>query len=318
MGDGWETKRSRGKGHFNWSIIKLGEAGYLNYAEIDTAHFLGNFPESAELLATTFDGQLPPESASWTSILPRTKLGPGRRHFFELSNVEQSYTHVMVKMHPDGGIKRVRLVGRRAGPLGALSSPLPKIPIPADVQDPLPSAASDPFAPVSDLSVVASSSSGAAKMGVVVGPRSTFVAAQPLTTQAFAPYGSVIANPPAEDKAPFKIVNQGTARKYVSLAPVASTYPVEADAKTNIHIYHCDPVASSAMPFRVKLLERHRFTTQAFLPMTPHGKGQDGYLVVVALNGAGEHCGPRQAGLGHGTDLALESCFQTALLKNRL
>ncbi|SPO36762.1 related to DAL2 - allantoinase [Pseudozyma flocculosa] len=287
MGDGWETRRSRGKGHFNWSIIKLGEAGVLNYAEIDTAHFLGNFPESGELLATTFDGQLPPSDAQWTTILPRTKLGPGRRHFFELANVDGvAYTHVMVKMHPDGGIKRVRIVGRRAAPLVAanlLATALPKVAVPQDIQDPLPSASSDPFAPQQQQQ----------QLGCIVsaGPSGTgerFIAAQPLTSAAFAPYGSVIHTPPSSEGAPFRIVNQGTARKYVGLAPVVNNYPPHAPAKTNVHVYHCDPVpAVGGMPWRVKLLERHRFTTQAFVPMTPAGgaqAGQEGYLVVVALN----------------------------------
>jgi allantoicase len=37
----------------------------------------------------------------------------------------------------------------------------------------------------------------------------------------------------------------------------------------------------------VKLLERHRFTTQAFIPMVPVNGLQQGFLVVVALNGQG-------------------------------
>ncbi len=37
----------------------------------------------------------------------------------------------------------------------------------------------------------------------------------------------------------------------------------------------------------MKLLERHRFTTQAFIPMVSVGGRQEGYLVVVALNSKG-------------------------------
>ncbi|KAN0065447.1 Allantoicase [Thecaphora frezii] len=300
MGDGWETKRSREKGHFNWAIIKLGEAGFLNYAEIDTAHYLGNFPESAELLATSFEGQLPPRDAQWTSILPRSKLGPGRRHFFELTNVDAApFTHVMVKMHPDGGIKRVRIVGRRAAPLLAanFAGSLPKVATPQDIQDPLPSASSDPFAPVSSVGLSSSSSPAASApsglLGCTVataGGGERFVAAQPLTASAFAPYGSVIHTPPTgtDAAADFKVVNQGTARKYVALAHVVDNYPAHAPAKTHVHVYHCEPAAPTALPWKVKLLERHRFTTQAFIPMTPMSSGaeaQQGYLVVVALNG---------------------------------
>lgn len=33
-----------------------GAPGYLDWTEIDTAHFLGNFPESVDLYATQYDG----------------------------------------------------------------------------------------------------------------------------------------------------------------------------------------------------------------------------------------------------------------------
>ena len=45
MGDGWETRRSRGK-NFDWIIIKFGKPGIINRLEIDTHHFKGNYPES--------------------------------------------------------------------------------------------------------------------------------------------------------------------------------------------------------------------------------------------------------------------------------
>ncbi|KIP04204.1 hypothetical protein PHLGIDRAFT_109867, partial [Phlebiopsis gigantea 11061_1 CR5-6] len=117
MGDGWETKRSRQPGHRDWAIIKLGDAGLLSHIEIDTAHFMGNFPESCEVHAAN-SGELVPLGLgedAWTVVLPRTKLGPHRQHQFQLQNVgAQPYTHIRVTIYPDGGIKRVRAVGRRA------------------------------------------------------------------------------------------------------------------------------------------------------------------------------------------------------------
>ncbi|SPO23458.1 related to DAL2 - allantoinase [Ustilago trichophora] len=294
MGDGWETRRSRAKGHFNWSIVKLGEPGFLSYAEVDTAHFLGNFPESTEILGTVHNSSsIPSADAQWVTLLPRTKLGPGRRHFFALPEGNSApFTHVMVKMHPDGGIKRFRVHGRRAGPiLSAQLSPasLPAVAVPADIQDPLPSATSDPFAPVSaETSLAPSTSTTSAMttsttMGILV--HGKFIPAIPLTTPAFERYGAVIDGPSCQnplDK-PFKIVNQGTAKKYLNLAEILNNYPNQAGAKTNIHVYRCDPATS--LPFEVKLLERHRFTTQAFIPMVPINGQQQGFLVVVALNG---------------------------------
>src|ERR1700692_5103389 len=100
-----------------WSVVCRGLPGYLEVAEIDTAHFMGNFPESIELHAlhnTTLPTKdLPGEG--WTEVLPQTKVGPHRRHYFQLENVAgKAYTHVKVTIHPDGGLKRVRLVGKRA------------------------------------------------------------------------------------------------------------------------------------------------------------------------------------------------------------
>lgn len=268
---------------------------------MDTAHFLGNFPESTEILGTVHESStIPPSDAQWVTLLPRTKLGPGRRHFFALAEgTSAPFTHVMVKMHPDGGIKRFRVHGRRAGPLHDASlSPtsLPAVEVPQDIQDPLPSATSDPFAPVSAESSLAPTTSTASvtsskTMGIVVHGR--FLPALPLTTKAFESYGAVIDGPSPhnpDDAKPFKVVNQGTAKKYLNLAEILNRYPSNAGAKTNVHVYRCEPAAR--LPFEVKLLERHRFTTQAFIPMVPIDGKQHGFLVVVAQNGQGSPSSP--------------------------
>lgn len=110
MGDGWETRRSRTPGHKDWLVIKLSEPGYLSYAEIDTAHFLGNFPESVELHGIEFDGDVPPgttsadgtsASAGWFQLLERKKTGPGKQHYFGFGDAEKKrISHVRVTMHP--------------------------------------------------------------------------------------------------------------------------------------------------------------------------------------------------------------------------
>ena len=45
MGNGWETKRRRGKG-FDWVIIKLANIGIVNDIVLQTHHFKGNYPAS--------------------------------------------------------------------------------------------------------------------------------------------------------------------------------------------------------------------------------------------------------------------------------
>lgn len=267
---------------------RSGEPGFLSYAEVDTAHFLGNFPESTEILGTVHPSPTVPSSdAQWTTLLPRTKLGPGRRHFFPLlAGNSAPFTHVMVKMHPDGGIKRFRVHGRRANLVLAANinpSDLPAVPVPQNIQDPLPSATSDPFAPVSTTSLASPPSS----MGIIL--HGQLLPAVPLTSEAFAPYGAVIDGPSPVNPGgkAFKVVNQGTAKKYLDLAQILNNYPAEAGARTNVHVYRCEP--ASQLPFEVKLLERHRFTTQAFIPMVSVGGRQEGFLVVVALNSKGTH-----------------------------
>jgi allantoicase len=97
-----------------------GAPGFLEQVEIDTKNFLGNFPESCEIQGINVTGDFDwfgaaRDDSLWTLILPRTKLGPDRQHYFELENVENRiYTHVKVTIYPDGGLKRVRILGRRA------------------------------------------------------------------------------------------------------------------------------------------------------------------------------------------------------------
>lgn len=276
MGDGWETKRSRSPGHNDYIVISLGEAGVLSYAEIDTLHFLGNFPQTVELFGTTLPsgaswpvapgaGEKGEQAAgiTWAQLAPHTPMGPGQRHFVPLAAVG-AVTHVKVVMHPDGGMKRVRLVGRRAKASANLTCPPVSVPSSQDVQ-----------AQVAPL----------------------------LTAAAFKPYGHVVGVPPAgREGGGWFAANQGTAEKYPDQSPVHSFYPSSSAHKSHIHTYHC---ASLPLPFDVKVLERHRFTSQTFVPMSSKPGQHDGYLVIVALNGADDrpdlstlaafHASPAQA-----------------------
>ncbi|KAH9935328.1 allantoicase [Fomitopsis serialis] len=251
MGDGWETKRSRHKGHKDWVIIKL------------------EFPESCELRALSSE-ELNPVSVpeeDWTLILPRTKLGPHRQHFFQLHNVDgKAFTHVKVTIYPDGGIKRIRIVGRRTG--GDITAPVP------------PGAASE--------------TAGAnIQQGDAAGP---ILPALPLTPEAFAPFGQVVQAysdlnaVPSPRATRITGANQGTAVKFHKLALLESSYPADTGATSGLSIYRCKPIeVAPGGQWEVKLLERHPCTNQAFIPMGG-GEGLDSpgetYLVIVAKNGA--------------------------------
>ena len=116
MGDGWETKRSRGE-HIDWTIIKLGLPGVIERLVVDTAHFRGNFPQKVQVFAAPAADNAPEHNeASWTEILPPQKTGPDKEHEYSsdaLQNVNQTYGFVKLVIIPDGGVKRIRVFGRR-------------------------------------------------------------------------------------------------------------------------------------------------------------------------------------------------------------
>ncbi len=113
MGDGWETRRRRGPGH-DWAIVRLGAPGLVSRVEIDTNHYKGNYPESASLEACLAPGASLEsiESATWSELLPPTRLRPHHRHFFsrELRSTGPA-SHVRLNIFPDGGISRLRVHG---------------------------------------------------------------------------------------------------------------------------------------------------------------------------------------------------------------
>ncbi|KAG8749487.1 Allantoicase [Serendipita sp. 396] len=285
MRDGWETRRSRVAGHRDWAIVKLGAPGFLEQLEIDTANFMGNFPESAEVHATSCPHDIPEVTEdAWVQILRRTRLGPHRRHYFQLENIDDTvFTHIRVTIHPDGGIKRVRVYGKRA------RANEDEITVAESVAAPEPTLSK----PLTN--------------GVDHGDKSPLVAsvvgktipAVPLTPEGFAAFGNVVQAYNTPEAAPRGIkvtgANQGSAVKYHALAPVKQNYPVDTGAKTALSVYRASPIdATIGETFDVRLLERHPCTNQAFFPL---GAGVDvseyalerqgrAYLVITALNGS--------------------------------
>ena len=118
MGDGWETKRRRGPGH-DWAVLRLGIAGTIGRVELSTAHFKGNYPDSASIeCAAVEDGGRGVSAdvsmraiASWKTILPQTKLQPDHLHVFALEPSAGPATHLRLNIYPDGGVSRFRVFG---------------------------------------------------------------------------------------------------------------------------------------------------------------------------------------------------------------
>ena len=112
--DGWESRRRRMPG-FDWCIVKLGVPGKIQGVNIDTAFFLGNYPEHFSLEAANCTKAETPaglvkSNVNWVEIISKTALKGGGDNFFPVSNNE-SFTHVRLNIFPDGGVARLRVYG---------------------------------------------------------------------------------------------------------------------------------------------------------------------------------------------------------------
>jgi allantoicase len=120
--DGWETRRRRGTSadephptdeDHDWAVVRLGAAGVVRGVIVDTAHFTGNYPETASVEAASVPGHPSPAelaAADWTEIVPRTALKGDTAHEFPV-DTEQRFTHVRLNIWPDGGVARLRVHG---------------------------------------------------------------------------------------------------------------------------------------------------------------------------------------------------------------
>jgi len=114
MGDGWETKRNRTPNNVDWLIAELGHKGIIEKVMVDTHHFKGNFPDTCSLegcsLPNATDQAL--QGANWEEILPKSKLSAHNEHEFTEILANGPFTHVKLKIYPDGGVSRLRVFGK--------------------------------------------------------------------------------------------------------------------------------------------------------------------------------------------------------------
>ncbi|KAJ1667128.1 Allantoicase [Coemansia sp. RSA 1813] len=118
------------------------------------------------------------------------------------------------------------------------------------------------------------------------------IAVEQLTIDSFKPYGDVIQ---LEGNKNVVIANQGTAKRVNYVAKLEnwreSESPALQRARPNMCIFSSAPRPTISGRFQVKLLERHPYSSQVFMPIHQHGeKNTDPnaacYLVIVAENGA--------------------------------
>ena len=112
--DGWETRRRRTPG-FDWCIIRLGVPGIIRGVVVDTSFFRGNYPEHCSLEACALVGlptaeDLTSEAIQWVQILPQLPLTGDTQNPLAVKS-EQRFTHLRLKIYPDGGVARLRVYG---------------------------------------------------------------------------------------------------------------------------------------------------------------------------------------------------------------
>jgi len=94
---------------------------------------------------------------------------------------------------------------------------------------------------------------------------------QPLSAQAFAPFGDVLdcgGNPD-------KVINQGLCGRYHDRAQL----DFSADGRAGLSLFNAQP---RSLPLTLEMVERHPEGSQAFVPMTQHP-----FLVIAAPDSGG-------------------------------
>ena len=106
--DGWETRRRRTPG-FDWCVLRLGLAGIIKAVDVNTTFFRGNAPEkiTLEVCHSKTD---PGENAEWEILLDQVSVQPHSHNYFEIADL-RPWSHLRLKIYPDGGVARLRIYG---------------------------------------------------------------------------------------------------------------------------------------------------------------------------------------------------------------
>lgn len=100
---------------------------------------------------------------------------------------------------------------------------------------------------------------------------------EPLTAEAFAPFGEVLEAAGAPDR----LINQGLCGRFHDRARL----DFGPAGRAGISIFRAE---TRALPYRLDMVERHPEGSQAFLPMTGHP-----FLVIAAPDADGKPGTPR-------------------------
>jgi len=120
------------------------------------------------------------------------------------------------------------------------------------------------------------------------------IVVEPLTREAFAPFGQVIETEGAQHYP----INNGMTERYHDLAKVELA---GTDPRPLISIFRGQPYT---LPLELRLVERHPLGSQAFYPLSDRP-----FLVIVALDDAGIPGTPRAflTAPGQGVNIAINT-----------
>ena len=117
MGDGWETRRRRSKGH-DWLILNSIKGKKINKIEISTHHFKGNFPSHCSLQAAFIPNKksassIVKSSNNWRFLLSKVSLYANKTHYFKNKLMKNNkINYIKINIFPDGGISRFKIFGK--------------------------------------------------------------------------------------------------------------------------------------------------------------------------------------------------------------
>ena len=120
---------------------------------------------------------------------------------------------------------------------------------------------------------------------------------EPLTAEAFAPFGEVLETAGAPDR----LINAGLCGRWHDRATLDIL-----DGRAGISLFRSE---TRALPYLLEMVERHPLGSQAFVPMS-----HDPFLVIVAPDAGGTPGTPRafRTALGQGINIA-RNCWHGVL-----
>ncbi|KAH3688119.1 hypothetical protein WICPIJ_000890 [Wickerhamomyces pijperi] len=121
------------------------------------------------------------------------------------------------------------------------------------------------------------------------------ITTEPLTPESFSKFGDIISADHQIQDNDSSSANYGTAIKIHKVSRITNNFqdaPSKSTATANFNIFRCSPPnhlmkkVDSKLVYSSKVLERHPFSSQAFIPMGCD-KSKCAYVVICAESGEG-------------------------------